>query len=135
MYNNKLIKSLKQKFCCGFRFRYNKGSIMRSYRCAIVLFFILGAALAAESYLDYGEENADRNIENLREFYRYLLRRNSLEGLRSSMSLDSPYEHLMIRKSQRSPSLRLRFGRSDPMMPKGNLLTRSASNPASFEDN
>lgn len=27
---------------------------------------------------------------------------------------ETPLEHLMIRKSQRSPSLRLRFGRSDP---------------------
>lgn len=78
----------------------------------IIIFFFFG----------FLEENADRNIENLREFYRYLLRRNSLEGLRSSMSVDSPYEHLMIRKSQRSPSLRLRFGRSDPMIPKVNYV-------------
>lgn len=28
-----------------------------------------------------------------------------------------PIEHLMIRKSQRSPSLRLRFGRSGPAIP------------------
>ncbi|XP_008555179.1 short neuropeptide F-like [Microplitis mediator] len=109
---------------------------MRSYSCAIVLFFIVGVVVAAENYLDYGEENADRNLENLREFYRYLLRRNSFDGsFRSSIPLDSPYEHLMIRKSQRSPSLRLRFGRSGPPAPQGNPITRPASNGESFEDN
>lgn len=50
-------------------------------------------------------------IENIHELYRLLMQRNALENARLG---ETPLEHLMIRKSQRSPSLRLRFGRSDP---------------------
>lgn len=50
-------------------------------------------------------------IENIQELYRLLMQRNALENTRLG---ETPFEHLMIRKSQRSPSLRLRFGRSDP---------------------
>ncbi|KAK0078329.1 hypothetical protein PV325_002681 [Microctonus aethiopoides] len=92
--------------------------------------------------MDYGgglldhDENADRDLENLREFYRLLLRRNSFDNnVGSPMPMGSPYEHLMIRKSQRSPSLRLRFGRSGPAMPPARLLARSDSSETTFEDN
>ncbi|KAH0946010.1 hypothetical protein HN011_005250 [Eciton burchellii] len=51
------------------------------------------------------------SVENIRELYRLLLQRNALENAGFG---GIPLEHLMIRKSQRSPSLRLRFGRSGP---------------------
>lgn len=50
--------------------------------------------------------------ENIQELYR-LLQRTALENAGFA---EVPLEHLMIRKSQRSPSLRLRFGRSDPRL-------------------
>ena len=50
-------------------------------------------------------------IENIHELYRLLLQHNALENIGLG---EPPLEHLMIRKSQRSPSLRLRFGRSNP---------------------
>ncbi|KAK0181901.1 hypothetical protein PV327_000085 [Microctonus hyperodae] len=134
--------------------------MMRNYTCAIVFFLILGVAVGTEHYMDYGggnkiknievnliypvavaykyhcQENADRDLENLREFYRLLLRRNSFDNnVGSPMPMGSPYEHLMIRKSQRSPSLRLRFGRSGPAMPPARLLARSDSSDTTFEDN
>ncbi|EZA53407.1 hypothetical protein X777_06488 [Ooceraea biroi] len=57
------------------------------------------------------EEMAEKSpAENIHELYRLLLQRNALENALGGI----PLEHLMIRKSQRSPSLRLRFGRSGP---------------------
>ena len=52
-------------------------------------------------------------IENIHELYRLLLQHNALENIGLG---ETPLEHLMIRKSQRSPSLRLRFGRSNPRL-------------------
>ncbi|XP_034942566.1 short neuropeptide F [Chelonus insularis] len=108
----------------------------RSYIYTIVFVLLVGVAVGSENYADYGEENVGRNLENLREIYSLLLRRNSYDNnIRSPLALDTPLEHLMIRKSQRSPSLRLRFGRSDPSMPQGNPFMKAGSNVASFEDN
>ncbi|XP_043273798.1 short neuropeptide F [Venturia canescens] len=98
----------------------------------LMLLLIIGIVVASESYLDYGDEATDRNLENLREFYKVLLRRNSVENMPPMVG--SPYEHLMIRKSQRSPSLRLRFGRSGPAMTSG-ILTRPVNGQSTFDDN
>ncbi|XP_014469113.1 PREDICTED: short neuropeptide F-like isoform X2 [Dinoponera quadriceps] len=74
----------------------------------IAFVVIVGFASANENYMDYGDEPAEKTAENIRELYRLLLQRNALDNI------GIPLEHLMIRKSQRSPSLRLRFGRSGP---------------------
>lgn len=60
----------------------------------------------------FADEIADKTpAENIRELYRLLMQRATLENAGYG---EVPLEHLMIRKSQRSPSLRLRFGRADP---------------------
>lgn len=57
--------------------------------------------------------------ENIRELYSLLMQRKAFDNVGYG---DIPLEHLMIRKSQRSPSLRLRFGRSDSRLPVGILF-------------
>ncbi|XP_025411079.1 short neuropeptide F [Sipha flava] len=58
---------------------------------------------AAPSYADY---------ENARELYELLLQKDLIDSMGNSL-IDP--NHRMVRKNQRSPSLRLRFGRrSDP---------------------
>lgn len=61
-------------------------------------------------------------IENIHELYRLLLQHNALENIGLG---ETPLEHLMIRKSQRSPSLRLRFGRSNPHLSVSYLIYMS----------
>ncbi|KAG5320437.1 SNPF protein, partial [Pseudoatta argentina] len=76
----------------------------------ILVVVILGLVDATENYMDYGEEMAEKApAENIHELYKLLLQRNALDNVGFG---GIPLEHLMIRKSQRSPSLRLRFGRS-----------------------
>lgn len=63
-------------------------------------------------YIVFTDEVAEKTpVENIHELYRILMQRSALENAGLG---ETPLEHLMIRKSQRSPSLRLRFGRSDP---------------------
>uniref|UniRef100_A0A0C9RLS8 sNPF protein n=1 Tax=Fopius arisanus TaxID=64838 RepID=A0A0C9RLS8_9HYME len=109
---------------------------------AIALFFVFGVAVSRENYMDYtADENVDRDLEDLREFYRFLVRHNSMDNSypggvnMAGSSLDIPYEHLMIRKSQRSPSLRLRFGRSGPAIPPEGLMSRLGSSSSGTEEN
>ncbi|XP_011634046.1 short neuropeptide F-like [Pogonomyrmex barbatus] len=86
---------------------------MYAKRCAAFLLFvvIVGLVDATENYMDYGEEMAEKMpADNIHELYRLLLQRNAYDNGFGGI----PLEHLMIRKSQRSPSLRLRFGRSGP---------------------
>ncbi|XP_015589783.1 short neuropeptide F [Cephus cinctus] len=103
----------------------------RYYAGTLVLFVVLGIALASETYMDYPDDAAARSAENIHELYKILLRHNALDngGIAAL-----PFEHLMIRKSQRSPSLRLRFGRSGPLVSAG-VLRRSALDAANYEDN
>lgn len=101
-----------------------------------ILFFVLvGCALATENYMDYGgmsEDGEKSAAENVHELYRLLLQRNALENAAFG---GVPLEHLMIRKSQRSPSLRLRFGRSDPRLSMGVLARPMGAVATGFEDN
>ncbi|XP_050060635.1 short neuropeptide F [Aphis gossypii] len=61
---------------------------------------------AAPSYMDY---------ENAKDLYEILLQRDLIDSMGNS--LIDPNQHRMVRKNQRSPSLRLRFGRrSDPAL-------------------
>ncbi|XP_063994237.1 short neuropeptide F-like [Diachasmimorpha longicaudata] len=118
--------------------------MMKYYGVTVIaLFFVFGVAVSTENYMDYiADENADRDLEGLREFYRFLLRRNSMDNsypsgsnIGGSSLVGLPYEHLMIRKSQRSPSLRLRFGRSGSAMPPEGMVTRLGSSSSGTEDN
>ncbi|XP_049797792.1 short neuropeptide F [Schistocerca nitens] len=73
--------------------------------CKVALVLLLVAALTASapSYPDY---------DNVRDLYELLLQREA-EGARLAAAAD---DHQLVRKSNRSPSLRLRFGRrSDPL--------------------
>lgn len=89
---------------------------------------VICIAAATETYPDYADEMADRIPENiLPELYRRLMERKVWDN-----EYGIPMEHLMIRKSQRSPSLRLRFGRALPPIPTGAL---PRSNPGSVQDN
>lgn len=88
---------------------------MKFYAKSILVFIVVGFVIGAEDYIDYGDEALDKMpIENIHKLYRLLLQHNENYGLG-----ETPLEHLMIRKSQRSPSLRLRFGRSNPHLPIG----------------
>ncbi|XP_050574565.1 uncharacterized protein LOC126914535 [Bombus affinis] len=96
-----------------FTWKFDKMSI-KFYAKSLLLFIIVGLVVAAENYIDYGDEVTEKTpIENIREIYKILMQRSALENTRLG---ETPLEHLMIRKSQRSPSLRLRFGRSDPRL-------------------
>lgn len=95
-------------------------------RCtAFVLFVVMvGLVGAIENYMDYGEEMAEKtSADNIHELVRLLMQRNALDnaGLSGIPPRNIALEHLMIRKSQRSPSLRLRFGRSGPHISAGAL--------------
>ncbi|KAL4132510.1 hypothetical protein QTP88_009648 [Uroleucon formosanum] len=75
---------------------------------AVVCTFLLVSTLisAAPSYMDY---------ENAKDLYELLLQRDLMDSMGNS--LIDPNQHRMVRKNQRSPSLRLRFGRrSDPAL-------------------
>ncbi|KOC58950.1 hypothetical protein WH47_00962 [Habropoda laboriosa] len=90
------------------------------YILSIMLFFIIGFAFGAENYRDYEDGIQEKTpVENIQELYRLLMQRNALENAGYG---EIPFEHLMIRKSQRSPSLRLRFGRSDPHLSVSTLV-------------
>ncbi|XP_043683640.1 short neuropeptide F-like [Vespula pensylvanica] len=99
-----------------------------------ILLVIFGIVCAMENYVDYGDESPDKSpAENIHELYRLILQRNALENGGFN---GIPLEHLMIRKSQRSPSLRLRFGRSgSPHVPAGLLSKPMAAVATGFEDN
>ncbi|XP_066603509.1 short neuropeptide F [Prorops nasuta] len=101
---------------------------MMRQRCTSVIVFFIAVALAAatENYLDYGEETNESPAENIRELYKLLLQRDYLDNVGFA---GVPMEHLMIRKSQRSPSLRLRFGRS------GQGLSVPRPNVPAFNEN
>ncbi|RLU23174.1 hypothetical protein DMN91_005452 [Ooceraea biroi] len=107
---------------------------MYAKRCAaFILLVIAGLVSATENYMDYGEEMAEKSpAENIHELYRLLLQRNALENALGGI----PLEHLMIRKSQRSPSLRLRFGRSGPHVSAGGLpRPLGAATAAGYDNN
>ncbi|XP_012276459.1 short neuropeptide F [Orussus abietinus] len=96
---------------------------MMTKRCmgAIVFVTCLSIALAAESYKDYeAEDVAERQSENLNNLFRLYLQRNLVDNVGGI-----PIQHLMIRKSQRSPSYRLRFGRSNGLMPASSGMETS----------
>ncbi|XP_032680374.1 short neuropeptide F-like isoform X2 [Odontomachus brunneus] len=101
----------------------------------IAFVVIVGFASGIENYMDYGDEPAEKTAaENIHELYRLLLQRNALDNAGFA---GIPLEHLMIRKSQRSPSLRLRFGRSGPRASAG-VLPRpmgAAAAAAGYDDN
>ncbi|CAK9795960.1 hypothetical protein ANTQUA_LOCUS565 [Anthophora quadrimaculata] len=104
------------------------------YVQSMMLLFIIGIVVGAENYRDYEDGIPEKTaIENINELYRLLMQRNALENTGFG---EIPFEHLMIRKSQRSPSLRLRFGRSDPHLSIG-LLSRPMGVIGSprFDDN
>ncbi|XP_033231252.1 short neuropeptide F-like [Belonocnema kinseyi] len=100
-------------------------------RCMGYLVFsiaVIAMAAATETYPDYADEAVEKAPENfLPELYRLWMQRKALENAGYGI----PIEHLMIRKSQRSPSLRLRFGRSGPAIPTG-VLPRP--NGGAFQD-
>ncbi|XP_076239263.1 short neuropeptide F [Calliopsis andreniformis] len=91
----------------------------KSYIKFILLLTVIVVVAGTENYLDYGDEVPEKSpAQNIRELYRLLLERSALDNRGFG---EVPLEHLMIRKSQRSPSLRLRFGRSDPRLSVGGL--------------
>lgn len=99
-----------------------------------ILLIVIGVAYAAENYMDYADESSDKSpAENIHELYRLILQRHALEN---GGFPGIPLEHLMIRKSQRSPSLRLRFGRSGPPHVSAGLLSKPMAAVATgFEEN
>ncbi|XP_015437866.1 PREDICTED: short neuropeptide F-like [Dufourea novaeangliae] len=102
------------------------------YTKPILFLLIVGFVSGAENYMDYGDETPEKTpAENIHELYRLLMQRAALDNARFG---DVPLEHLMIRKSQRSPSLRLRFGRSDSRLPIG-VLSSAMNNIASSRFN
>ncbi|XP_076171791.1 short neuropeptide F [Ptiloglossa arizonensis] len=104
------------------------------YVKSILLFVIIGSVVGIEKYIDYGDEIPEKTLtENIHELYKLLMHRNTLDSARFG---EVPLEHLMIRKSQRSPSLRLRFGRSDSHLPMRTFLeSMNAITPSRFDDN
>ncbi|XP_031773012.1 short neuropeptide F-like isoform X1 [Apis florea] len=106
---------------------------IKFYLKSTLLFIIVGFVVGTENYIDYSDEIPEKMpIENIHELYRLLVQRNALENARLG---ETPLEHLMIRKSQRSPSLRLRFGRSDPHLSIGILPKPMNAIPSSrFDD-
>ncbi|XP_014613358.1 short neuropeptide F-like [Polistes fuscatus] len=98
------------------------------------LLLIFGIVCAVENYMDYADESPDKSpTENIHQLYRLILQRNAMENGGFG---EIPLEHLMIRKSQRSPSLRLRFGRSgSPHVSTGLLSKPMAAVATGFEDN
>ncbi|XP_076227144.1 short neuropeptide F [Nomia melanderi] len=102
------------------------------YTTSILLVLIVGFVFGTENYMDYGDEISEKSpAENIRELYSLLMQRKAFDNVGYG---DIPLEHLMIRKSQRSPSLRLRFGRSDSRLPIG-VLSRTMNNIASSRYN
>lgn len=70
-------------------------------------------AHAAPSYGDY---------DNVRDLYELLLQKEALEG-RLAAAQQPQGAHDIVRKSNRSPSLRLRFGRrADPLFAGSSFL-------------
>lgn len=64
--------------------------------------------------------NTDRYISDAKDLYELLLQRDLIDSMGNS--LIDPNQHRMVRKNQRSPSLRLRFGRrSDPALYQVNI--------------
>ncbi|XP_071865620.1 short neuropeptide F isoform X1 [Bombus fervidus] len=105
---------------------------IKFYAKSLLLFIIVGLVVGAENYIDYGDEVAEKTpVENIHELYRILMQRSALENAGLG---ETPLEHLMIRKSQRSPSLRLRFGRSDSRS-SGGILPKPLSVISSRFDN
>ncbi|XP_043581477.1 short neuropeptide F [Bombus pyrosoma] len=105
---------------------------IKFYAKSLLLFIIVGLVVGAENYIDYEDEVAEKTpVENIHELYRILMQRSALENAGLG---ETPLEHLMIRKSQRSPSLRLRFGRSDPRSSVG-ILPKPISVISSRFDN
>ncbi|XP_076640489.1 short neuropeptide F [Colletes latitarsis] len=85
------------------------------YVKSMLLFVIIGFAVGVERYKDYGDEIPEKiPEENIQELYKFLMHRSTFDD---TVFGKVPFEHLMIRKSQRSPSLRLRFGRSNSNLP------------------
>lgn len=108
---------------------------MDTRRCTPLIVFALIIALVGctENYIDYGEEAAEKTAaENIRELYRILQQRNILDNIGFG---GIPLEHLMTRKSQRSPSLRLRFGRSEPHTSSGALPRLVGAGAAGYDNN
>ncbi|XP_050422565.1 short neuropeptide F [Adelges cooleyi] len=72
------------------------------------LLLISAVVSSAPTYSDY---------ENARELYDLLMQRELLESVANPLLEAAAAQHRMVRKNQRSPSLRLRFGRrSDPAL-------------------
>ncbi|XP_078036826.1 short neuropeptide F [Augochlora pura] len=102
------------------------------YARSLLLIAAMGFVSAAENYMEYADEIPDRSpAANIRELYRLVMQRNAYEDAGLG---DIPLEHLMIRKSQRSPSLRLRFGRSENRLPIG-ALSKAMNNIVSSRFN
>ncbi|XP_033326405.1 short neuropeptide F [Megalopta genalis] len=105
------------------------------YARSLLLLVIVGFVSATENYMEYAgllDEIPDKSpAANIRELYRLVLQRNAFEDAGLG---DIPLEHLMIRKSQRSPSLRLRFGRSENRLPIG-ALSKAMNNIVSSRFN
>ncbi|XP_018401788.1 PREDICTED: short neuropeptide F-like [Cyphomyrmex costatus] len=104
------------------------------YRAAFILVVVIVNFVdATENYVDYGEEMAEKApAENIHELYKLLVQRNALNNGFSGI----PLEQLMIRKSQRSPALRLRYGRSGPHISAGVLpKPLGAAAAAGYDDN
>jgi hypothetical protein len=59
--------------------------------------------------------NTNHCVSDAKDLYELLLQRDLIDSMGNS--LIDPNQHRMVRKNQRSPSLRLRFGRrSDPAL-------------------
>ncbi|GLH03188.1 hypothetical protein R5R35_014354 [Gryllus longicercus] len=84
--------------------------------CCVALSLMLLLAHAAPSYGDY---------DSVRDLYELLLQKEALEG---RLAPPQPQQaHELVRKSNRSPSLRLRFGRrADPLFTGSSFLDHSS---------
>lgn len=85
-------------------------------RCVAAMFLIVVIAsdVHTAEYADYEGVSSDSEGRGSRDVYDAV---QQSDDFNAAKLWDIPTQHLMVRKSQRSPSLRLRFGRrSDPLL-------------------
>ncbi|XP_046432526.1 short neuropeptide F [Neodiprion fabricii] len=86
----------------------------KSYVAAMLLVVVIASDVHTAEYADYDGMSSDSDGHDARDLYNALQQQEDPNAVKL---WNIPIQHLMVRKSQRSPSFRLRFGRrSDPLM-------------------
>ncbi|XP_012260485.1 short neuropeptide F [Athalia rosae] len=88
----------------------------KCYVAAMFLIIVIASDVHTAEYTDYdGVGSSDSEGHSNRDLYETI--QQSGDPNSAAKLWNIPLQHLMVRKSQRSPSLRLRFGRrSDPLL-------------------